>query len=179
MESGFIIENAAATDAEAIRVVQRKTWLATYLNAELGITKDYIKDRLDGPRGELIKPRLTRIRSAIAGATAGSAVYVARSGNSLAGYVFPTLIDGQKHVGALYVLPEYQGRNLGTLLMQKVFDWHGESESVYVHVAITNLNAIRFYKRLEFEETRRDIIDNAARNQGIPEIPCIEMVRRA
>ena len=179
MESGFIIEKAVVSDIEAIRIVQFKTWLNTYLNVECGITESYIKDRLDGPDGELIEQRLTRLRNAVAGVTAGSAVYVARSKNSLAGYVAPTLIDGQKHVGALYVLPEFQGQRLGTLLMQQVFDWHGLSENIFVHVGSYNLDAIRFYKRLGFEETGRDIIDDVARGRGIPEIPSIEMVKLA
>ena len=170
------IEKATLSDAEAIRSVQRKTWLATYLNAAIGITEQYVANRLDGVHGELIEPRLERLRKAISGETSGSAVYVARAGGILAGYVAPTLIGGQKHVGALYVLPEFQGKSIGTGLMQKVVEWHGAADNIFVHVARDNAPAIRFYKRFGFVATEIEIIDDGARNAGIPEIPSVEMV---
>jgi hypothetical protein len=49
-----LVEVAKPEDAEGVFDVQRLTWLATYPNAEAGITEEDIRVRVEGEHGELI-----------------------------------------------------------------------------------------------------------------------------
>lgn len=92
------------------------------------------------------------------------------------GFVAPGIMDGQRRIGAIYVLPGMQGRGIGSKLLEKAINWHGRNEDIFLHVASYNSNAIDFYKRNGFTETDRDIIDETANQSGDKEIPEIEMV---
>src|SRR5713226_9749870 len=54
------IHDATPNDADGVRHVQQRTWLATYPNAELGITKEDIEARFHASSEEAIKRRQTQ-----------------------------------------------------------------------------------------------------------------------
>ncbi|MBP7767437.1 GNAT family N-acetyltransferase [Candidatus Saccharibacteria bacterium] len=174
-----IIEAAKPEDAEAVFNVQRETWLDTYPNEELGITQEDIRKRVEGDNGELVQTKIDRWRAVIETAGDKRVVFVARNEGEIVGFVAPAIMEGQRRIGAIYVLPETQGLGVGSKLIQQALNWHGQAEDVYLHVATYNRIAIDFYKQYGFEITDAEIQDDFAIQNGYKEIPEIEMVLKA
>jgi ribosomal protein S18 acetylase RimI-like enzyme len=175
--SPIVIEQAKPEDAEAICSVLGKTWFDTYPNAEAGITREDIRLRVEGERGERIQPNIERWRNTITTSNDSHTVYVARIDDRVVGMAAPSFIGGMRRVGALYVLPEVQGKGVGSALMQKVLEWHGTGETLYLAVASYNQKAIDFYERFGFKQTRS--IEDEGDVYGGKQIPEVEMVRQA
>jgi len=173
------VQPAKPEDAEGIFDVQRLTWLATYPNAEAGITEEDIRVRVEGEHGELIPQKIERWRSGIEATGNERATFVVRDNDKVVGFVAPGIRDGQRRIGAIYVLPETQGKGVGGKLLQKALEWHGRDEDIFLHVATYNHNAIDFYKKNGFEETGNEIKDEVAQLDNGKEIPEIEMVLKA
>lgn len=173
------VEAAKPEDAEGVFEVQRLTWLATYPNAEAGITEEDIRMRVEGEHGELIPRKIERWRSGIETASDKRSIFVVRDNEKIVGFVAPAIMDGQRRIGAIYVLPETQGKGLGGKLLQRAIEWHGRDEDIFLHVARYNQNAIDFYKKNGFEETGKEIRDDVAQLGNGKEIPETEMVLRA
>jgi ribosomal protein S18 acetylase RimI-like enzyme len=170
------IEHARSEDAEAIFNVQRATWLDTYPNKEAGITGEDIRKRIEGENGEKISPKIDKWRQGIEVSDGSRAVFVAREEGKVVGYVAPAIIDGQRRIGAIYVLPDSQGKGIGSELLHKAIEWHGRKEDIFLRVATYNQKAIDFYKRNGFKETNNVVEDEAAQKSGSKPIPEIEMV---
>jgi ribosomal protein S18 acetylase RimI-like enzyme len=173
------VEVAKPEDAEGVFDVQRLTWLATYPNTEAGITEEDIRVRVEGEHGELIPQKIERWRKGIEAAGSERATFVVRDNDKVVGFVAPAIRDGQRRIGAIYVLPETQGKGVGGKLLQKALEWHGRDEDIFLHVATYNHNAIDFYKKNGFEETGTEIKDEVAQLGSGKEIPEIEMVLKA
>jgi ribosomal protein S18 acetylase RimI-like enzyme len=174
------VRRAVPADAEGISTVNVETWLATYPNDELGITAEALRLHLEGAAGERTAERIARRRRSISESAAGgslSAQFVADSGGAIVGYTLPFVTaEGRHRVGALYVLPAFQGRGIGHLLLARNLAWHGDGQDVYLHVAAYNEHAIRFYERHGFALTGAEAHDEVAAI-GTVRIPEIEMLR--
>lgn len=159
--------------------MQTNTWLATYPDAKLGITEDDIRRRIIGKDRELLKRRISDWREGIAKDGPTKTTYVAKVDGKVVGFTLPLITsDGQHSLGALYVLPEFQGHGIGYALAQKNLDWHG-NQPIYLAVAAYNQRAISFYKSFGFVETGKKLEDLTARKLGEKELPEIEMFRPA
>lgn len=175
-QTSFIVEPALPEDAEGIFNVQRSTWLNTYPNEAAGITEEDIRVRLEGPNGELIPQRIERWRQGVETTDDKRAVFVVKNEGEVIGFVAPAIMEGQRRIGALYVLPGLQGKGIGYQLTDKAVVWHGRNEDIFLHVARYNNSAIGFYERYGFVPTGRHIEDEDAKRSGNKEIPEIEMV---
>jgi GNAT superfamily N-acetyltransferase len=176
--SSVTIERALPEDAEAVSELLRQTWLATYPNAKAGITEEDIRLRTEGENGERIPQNVENWRKRIESDDGSVAVFVARTDGKVLGMAAPGIIDGKRRIGAMYVLPEAQGKGVGSILMQNALEWHGDKEDIYLLVASYNQNAIDFYKRFGFEQTDTPIVDEG-NVYGDTHIPEIEMIKRA
>lgn len=175
----LLIERAISEDAESVSDLLRRTWMATYPNYEVGITEKDIRLRTDGENGERIPQNIDSWRKRIETDDGTGAVFVARLNGKVVGLASPNYNDGKRHVGALYVLPEMQGTGVGSKLMQKILDWHNADENnIYLRVASYNHNAIDFYERFGFEQTKNYVVDEG-NVYGNTQIPEIEMMRKA
>jgi len=173
------VQPASPEDAAGVFDVQRQTWIDTYPNEEAGITEQDVRNRVEGEHGELVADKIAWWRKGIETSGENRAIFVVKDEDKVVGFVAPGIMDGQRRIGAIYVLPEAQGKGLGRKLLDKAIDWHGRDEDIYLHVASYNENAIGFYEKNGFEKTGRDIEDLDARERGVVEIPEIEMVLKA
>jgi ribosomal protein S18 acetylase RimI-like enzyme len=175
------VRPAVPDDAAAIRMVQAETWMATYPNEALGITREGLRRHLEGSAGEKIAERVSGIRERIDSAVSGSARgrdFVAVLDGEIVGFTAPFIEPGgRRRVGALYVLPAAQGRGIGHLLMAENLAWHGADQDVYLHVAAYNERAKKFYERHGFVVAGEAAQDEGATIDGRI-IPEQEMLRR-
>ena len=169
---------ATPADAAAIRSVQAQTWLATYPSEELGITREGLRQHLEGEHGERIADRIawTRMRiEAHATEPDGGCDFVAVLGGEIVGFTAPFVEPGgRRRVGALYVLPRVQGSGLGHGLLERNLAWHGEDQDVYLMVAAYNERAKGFYVRHGFGFTGQHGEDKLAIDGVV--MPELEMV---
>ena len=135
---------AIKEDASGIFNVRLLTWLATYPNNDFGITQKDVRLRLEGQNGELIASNINRLQDTIVNPDDTRRVYVARENNRVVGFTVPAVIQGQRRIGALYILPEAQGKGYGTKLLNLSVSWHGRTEDIYLHVVSYNQKAIEF-----------------------------------
>jgi ribosomal protein S18 acetylase RimI-like enzyme len=175
----ILVEPARSDDAEAVFNVQRITWFDTYPNEKAGVTREDIHMRLEGKHGELIPNKIEHWRKIIETAGDERAAYVVRDGSKIVGFVAPTIKNGKRRVGALYVLPEFQGRGIGSKLLEKSIEWHGRNNDIFLQVASYNQNAIDFYRSHGFVETGNAVADEVAHRVGGKAIPETEMVLKA
>jgi ribosomal protein S18 acetylase RimI-like enzyme len=174
----LLIERAKPEDAEAVVEVLRLTWMDTYPNAEVGITDEDIRLRTEGEHGERIGQNINKWRKNIENIDGSRLVIVARINGKVVGVTAPRVTDGIRRLGALYVLPEAQGKGVGGLLIRKALEWHGNKDDIYLNVATYNLHAIDFYRNYGFEQTDNPVVDEG-NVYGKTQIPEIEMVRKA
>jgi ribosomal protein S18 acetylase RimI-like enzyme len=174
----IVIELARPEDAEAIANIQKDTWLNTYPNETIGLTKEDILQKFDGEDGLGMSRRIEWFKRAIESIDDTHTLFVARLNENILGYIMSSPNNGQQRVGALYVLPETQGKGIGSKLLTEAINWYGREHDTYLHVASYNQNAIKFYERFGFERTGQEFEEpeEALNGKTIPET---EMILRA
>lgn len=82
----------------------------------------------------------------------------------LAGYICPVLVLDEGHIMNVAVHPDFRGRGVGRLLVERVMGDCREAGAAYVslEVRVSNVAAIALYRRLGFTEsgTRRRYYEN-------------------
>ncbi len=170
------ITQATQKDISAIRSVQRQTWLETYPNKALGITRSDIADKFahdDSPAG---RPLWLAERVAQFGNARYNA-WVARAEGEVVGYCIAEKEQTQNRIKALYILPAFQKQGIGTALVDVASTWLGADKKIYINVASYNARAIAFYQARGFEKTNVSVSDEVATLPSNKVIPEIEMVK--
>ena len=171
----FVIQDAIPDDDDGIRYVQHQTWLATYPNEELGITREDINARFVNVDRATLSRRITnkqRINT-----DPSQHIWIAKEEQNIVGFCIAIKETFSGHVQAIYVLPAYQGRGIGRGLLQTALDWLGDRWPVTLAVATYNKKAMAFYRTFGFEINREFAKNSVAQLPSGVTIPQIEMVR--
>lgn len=135
-------------DAQGIIEVFRKAWLETYPNIEIGITREDIL-----ALSLFHEDAVTKLEDKLKSIPDKQINRIAKDGNLIIGTI--TLIENEdsNQLRTIYILPEYQGKGVGTLLWGAVKDYINPDKKTIVEVADYNEQAIGFYKKLGFVDT--------------------------
>jgi ribosomal protein S18 acetylase RimI-like enzyme len=171
------IHDATPNDDDGVRQVVQRTWLATYPNAELGITKEDIEARFNASSEEAIRRR--QAQQQMINRDPLVHLWVAKEAERIVGFCLAKKEGMQNRIQAIYVLPEYQGTGIGKRLLQTAFDWLGSQQEIVLNVASYNHQAISFYTRFGFVPSGRPAHSGVTKLPSGVVIPEIELVKRA
>jgi len=134
-------------DAQAVRDIQRETWLDTYPNKDAGITREDVLAKVEEMSGS---EGVSKIAQKISQDKTSRGWIIKINGKSI-GFIGVEKTKDRGVIDGLHVLPEYQNIGIGTVLMQKALEWLGGGE-IKLDVVSYNQKAINFYKKFGFVE---------------------------
>jgi ribosomal protein S18 acetylase RimI-like enzyme len=169
------IREALPDDADAMRDVQRHTWIATYPNEVYGITKEDIEARFREDPATAGEKRERRRQSVC---TTPFHSWVALEGMVLIGFCIVKQDDQENLLQALYVLPDSQSKGVGKRLLQTALDWFGTEKEVVLNVASYNEKAIAFYRAFGFVPQGSIASSEALHLPSGVRLPEIKMVKK-
>lgn len=172
----ILIEKAKPGDVRGMQEVFYRSWLATYPNAEAGITIEDIEDRF---RDRFSEEKLAKRAALYASPPEGETWLVAKKGNAVIGLVSPIRMFDRNQLQRIYVHPDYQRQGVGTKLWEAAKEYMDMSKDTYVELVDYNTQAVRFYEKLDFKDTgRRWLADKFSFRSGA-KFPEMEMVLKA
>lgn len=167
------VSQTTPEDIEGLQNVHFRTWLATYPNAEHGVTEDDIKAKFE----EWHTPEDTvRRKQTVAAPKSGEMHLVAKDAGKVIGFCRARRGDQENELVALYVLPEYQGQGVGSALWSRAAETLDLTKDTVLYAAEYNKNAIAFYEHLGFKDTGERTTDETLRMKSGSIIPEIKMV---
>lgn len=170
------IRKSIPNDVYGIREVQKTTWLKTYPNNKEGITIEDIRKKFEIDKTPEGKKKIEERKRKYNNKNIGT--WVAETEGKIIGFCMAIRGGNNNRIGAIYVLPTYQGGGLGRLLIEKAFEWLGNKKDILINVARYNKQAIDFYKKFGFTETgKKGTLDSAAKLSSGKFIPEIELLR--
>lgn len=137
-------------DIPDIQEVFYRTWMDTYPNKDVGITKEDIEvyfEKRNDP--EYIATRANDLSHL----PPTRIFFVAKHGDRVVGVSGATIREGHNQLQSIYVLPEYQGNGIGKMFWGELLKFFDPSKKIIVHVATYNTKAIAFYTKLGFADT--------------------------
>jgi ribosomal protein S18 acetylase RimI-like enzyme len=142
----FKIRAANLEDAESIFNIQKITWLDTYPNSKFDIHYSDIEKRFNAK-----DVWLKKIKKRLESKQKGSQDWIAYDGQSMCGWANARREGNEDSIGAIYVLPKYQGLGIGSLLLENILKSYANSREIWLEVAVYNNQAIKFYEKFEFK----------------------------
>ncbi|MDP1625040.1 MAG: GNAT family N-acetyltransferase [bacterium] len=170
-----IIRSARPEDVPQLVTIFHKTWLETYPNAEHGITVDDIEDKFEDSYSA---ERFEKMSAHIRQLPTNEKYLVAETDGKIVGLARLVKKDEHNALQAIYVLPEYQGKGIGTMLWKEGRKGFESSKDFVVDVAEYNSEAISFYKSLGFEETGMSFTEERHRMKSGAIIPETRLLLR-
>jgi ribosomal protein S18 acetylase RimI-like enzyme len=157
------IRYARKEDVPLIQELLHKSWVDTYVNEKLGITKELIDQKfIYDP--EDIKRRQEEL-------VEGPGYWVAEIDNVMVGFVRAKKHeDGSGELRAIYLHPDYIGMGIGAELMKTALDWLKDCSKVLVKCASYNERAISFYKKFGFENPKEVESYPLNENVALPQV---------
>lgn len=136
-------------DIEPATHMRLASWLDTYVNNELGVTREWIEARNRQQLSpEKVKARKERFSSS------HHTAWVAKDENGvIIGSTTPYIDDnGIQHLGSLYVDKTWHGKGVASELMKRVIAWSDPKKPMILGVVSYNERAKAFYRKWGFKE---------------------------
>lgn len=169
----YKIRNIVPDDILALHNVYLTTWLATYPNQELNITKEDIEYKYE----QALSPeKIDERKNKISQKGKNQIMLLVEYNNRVVGLCNAINKEEYNEIQAIYILPEYQGLGLGGALWEeakKIFDLQ---KDIVVHVASYNDKAINFYQKMGFVGTGKIFFDERFKMRNGAMIPELEMI---
>lgn len=142
----FEIESARQEDAEAIARIQHDSWLATYQNDALGVTREVLEKRLGN-----FDARKEHWRKTIAELSGERHIDVVRKDGRVIGFCKVAKQDAENHIDALYLDPNAKKQGAGGAVFRAGLKWLGDERPMSLEVVAYNDDSIAFYEHFGFE----------------------------
>lgn len=165
------ISLAQVADIHGIQEVWFQSWLVTYPNEELGVTRAGVEERWKDRHSD---EKTERLRRFIERPNDTERIFVAKEEGEIVGLCRVAREGAFNELNALYVAPIALGRGIGTSLWQHTLTFLDTSKPTYVYVATYNERAVAFYQKKGFKDTGGRVTEDRFRIDGIM-IPQLEM----
>lgn len=135
-------------DTKQVQSIAKKTWNATYEGIiPLEVQNNFLKSNYSD---ESMKQRIER-----------SIVYVAEVKGKVVGFAnYSTVRDGGKvELAAIYLYPEFQGKGIGTALIQQAVKELKGIKEICINVEKDNKIGMNFYEAKGFEIVKESDIE--------------------
>ncbi|WIY63068.1 GNAT family N-acetyltransferase [Bacillus arachidis] len=135
----YVVRDMNARDIIAVQEVAKVAWHDTYR----GLIPQEIQDKFLGQAYsfEMMKRRLEH-----------SHLFVVEVDDQVVGFAnfSPIKYQNEAELGAMYLLPEHQGKGIGTALLQRGITYLEGVRKIYIHVEAANEKGKRFYEAKGF-----------------------------
>ena len=172
------IQKPTIKDVRKIQKVFYETWLSTYPNKKAGITKEDIEEKF---KNRLYRKVIQKRSEDISNISKNRLFLIAKISTLIVGVCKITKEKKYNQLEAIYVLPDYQGKGIGSLFWEKIMVFFGTKKDIIVRVAVYNKKAIEFYKKLGFTDTGKRFYEERYRmpisGKCIPEMEMIIKAR--
>ena len=132
-------------DAEGINEVIKLSWYATYINPEIGITKediDLMYEKNEKQQIETFRRRAEHPKD-------DDISFVAKESEKVLGFVRLVILGDHIRVRTFYVHPNYMGKGIGTSLWNEALKYLPQNKPVVAWPA-EHTKSIDFYKKIGF-----------------------------
>lgn len=135
------IRHAKNEDTEKIQEIAMETWIDAY--SEIIPEKTIRKVVSDWYKIEDLNQQVN-----------DKIFYISKNEEEITGFIHASVRNGKAHLHRLYILPEHQGKGLGSKLYEKAEKQiKGQKASkIQLEVLSQNKKGLKFYKKFGFEE---------------------------
>jgi ribosomal protein S18 acetylase RimI-like enzyme len=152
----IIIEKGKEEDIFEIQEVLYKTWIETYPNEKLGITRDDIEQRyklMQTPENK--EARIKRFRERPQNAH----TFVAKVNGKIVGCCTFIQHKNYDQLKMFYVLPSFQKKGVAKAMWEEIQKMFVTGKRIIVQVADYNEKAIKYYEKLGFKDNGKRLSD--------------------
>ena len=176
MINNFSIELAKPGDAAMICNIRDNAWIDTYPNPALGITKQDIVRLAKGRNNDFEPLRIEYLKKYINSQNDKTHIVImALTQGKPVGYGIACVNDGKSWISNIYVLPEFQRQHIVGALMNRLLEWLGNNNDIYLEVVSYNEKAISFYTKYGFEVTDNTVEREDGKPLYLVDLPQLEM----
>ncbi len=170
------ISKPTEKDLDGIQDVYYRTYLDTYPNAVIGITREDIEVHFKKDR-ELSAEDQEKRKQHMLRPPENHLFLVAKDGEEVVGVCRMIQRETVNQLQAIYVLPEYQGQGVGSMLWKECLGFADPLKETIVQLATYNEKAKVFYSKRGFVDTGKRLTEERHRMpvSGVL-IPEMEMV---
>ena len=170
MNKSWTIRRTTNSDIQAIFSLLCTSWLETYVNEDMGITREFLLNikieqfTYNFYKNDCKYDHFTN--------TKDNLHLVAVDQNDIViGFLHCRRNKGEQELGGLYLFSEFKGTGLAQEFSDEFLEWEDTSFNTTLGVLKYNARAIKFYEKLGF-------VPNGVEYTINEKIPCIDMIKK-